>query len=126
MKKTLTFWSKPIEPALHAAIALHYLAIGESCKSLPYQFRVAPKTISSNLPETCKATVAASGDEVMQTPEEWKEVVRGLEERWNFPYTLGEIDGKYIHIQISDFGGTHFFDYRKYSFILLEVIVVEC
>ncbi|XP_066975354.1 uncharacterized protein [Macrobrachium rosenbergii] len=58
--------------------------------------------ISGIVPETCRAIVAAYGDEVMQvanTPEQWKEVARGFEQRWNFPHTFGAIDGKHIHIQ---------------------------
>ncbi|XP_066969997.1 uncharacterized protein [Macrobrachium rosenbergii] len=83
MKKTLTFWRRPIEPGLCVAIALRYLATGESYKSLPYQFRVAANTICSIVPETCRAIVATYGGEVMQvpsTPEEWKEVALGFEE----------------------------------------------
>ncbi|XP_064109583.1 uncharacterized protein LOC135217545 [Macrobrachium nipponense] len=91
-----------IEPGLHVAIALHFLATGESYKTLAFQFQVAANTVCSIVPETCRAIVTVYGDEVVQlppTPEQWKEVASGFEERWNFPHTLGAVDGKHIRIQ---------------------------
>ncbi|XP_066979343.1 uncharacterized protein [Macrobrachium rosenbergii] len=64
--------------------------------------------------------------QVPSTPEEWKEVAHGFEQPWNFPHTLGAIDGKHTRIQDPAFGGTHYFDYMKfYSVILLSVADAE-
>ncbi|XP_066962264.1 uncharacterized protein [Macrobrachium rosenbergii] len=64
--------------------------------------------------------------QVPSTPEQWKEVARGFEQRWNFPHTLGAIDGKHIRLQNPTFGGTHYFDYKKFcSIILLGVVDAE-
>lgn len=102
IQKKVTFWRKPIEPGLRVAITLRFLATGDSYKSLQYSFRVAHNTISHIVPETCRAIVAAFGDEelqVPQTPEAWQEVARGFEERWNFPHVIGAIDGKHIRLR---------------------------
>lgn len=83
IKKTLIFWMRPVELGLHVAITPCYLTTGDSYKSLSYQFREASNMISSIVPETCRATVAVYGDEVMQvpsTPEEWKEGAHGFEQ----------------------------------------------
>ncbi|KAK3883340.1 hypothetical protein Pcinc_012376 [Petrolisthes cinctipes] len=69
IEKSRTFWREPSEPALRVAITLRFLATGNSYKSLGYAFRVAPNTISLLVPETCRAIVAAYGDEVMQRPD---------------------------------------------------------
>ncbi|XP_066968283.1 uncharacterized protein [Macrobrachium rosenbergii] len=89
IKKTLTFWRRPIEPGLRVAITPCYLATGESYRSLSYQFCVAANTICSIVPEICRAIAAAYGDEVMQvpsTPEEWKEVARVVDAEYKFLY----------------------------------------
>ena len=126
IKKKLTFWRRPIEPGLRVAITLRYLATGESYKSLSYQFRVAHNTICHIVPETCRAIVAVYGDEVMQvpsTPDEWKQVARGYEQRWNFPHTIGAVDGKHVRIRNPAYGGTHYFNYKKfYSVVLMAVV----
>ena len=129
IKSELTFCKRPIEPGLQVAITLRYLATGESYRCLSFQFRVAHNTISHIVPDTCRDIVAAYGDEVMQipsTPEEWRKVAKGFETRWNFPHTLGAIDGKHIRIKNPAFGGTHYYNYKKfYSVILMGMADAE-
>ncbi|XP_066968101.1 uncharacterized protein [Macrobrachium rosenbergii] len=54
---------------------------------------------------------------VPSTQKQWKEAARGFEQRWNFPHTLGAIDGNHIRFQNPPFGGTHY--YKKFYFIIL-------
>ncbi|XP_063875924.1 uncharacterized protein LOC135108951 [Scylla paramamosain] len=124
-EKSRTFWREPLDPGLRVAITLRFLATGNSYKSLGFAFGVGPSTISLVVPETCRAIVAAYGDEVMQVPDTtkgWKEVARGFHERWNFPHTLGAIDGKHIRIKNPDFSGSHYHNYKKFSVVLLAVV----
>lgn len=60
--------------------------------------------------------------QVPQTAEEWKRVAQGFNERWNFPHTLGAIDGKHIRIKNPAFGGSHYFNYKFFSMILLAIV----
>ena len=111
-------------------LQLPYISLQvENPTSMSFQFREAPNMISNIMLETCRAILAAYGNEVMQvpsTPEEWKEVARKFEQRWNFPHTLGAIDEKHICIQNPAFGGTHNFNYKEfYSVILLGVVGAE-
>ncbi len=109
-KKTM-FWRKPLNPGLRVAITLRFFAMGNSYKNLGYAFRVAPNTISLVVPETCSAIVAAFGDEFLQMPdsvEGWKEIAYRFQERWNFPHTLGAIDGKQIRIRNPEFSCSHY------------------
>ncbi|XP_066990479.1 uncharacterized protein [Macrobrachium rosenbergii] len=75
--------------------------------------------------ETCRAIVAAFGDEelqVPQTPEAWQEVAHGFEEQWNFPHIIGAIDGKHIRLRNTPRSGAHYSNYKKfYSMVLLAV-----
>ncbi|XP_064100819.1 uncharacterized protein LOC135211441 [Macrobrachium nipponense] len=120
--KTLTFWRRPILPGLRVAI-ISFLTTGDSYKSLSFQFRVAHNTISSIVPGTCRAIVAAFGDEVIQlptTPEEWKTVARGFQERWNFPHTLGTVDWKRTRIKNTLQLGLAVVD-AEYKFMYVDV-----
>jgi hypothetical protein len=79
MKKD-TFMRKALEPGHRLAIALRYMATGDSYKSLSYSFRVAHNTISSIVAETCEAIIEEYMEEVMtcpSTPDEWKQVAKG-------------------------------------------------
>ena len=126
IRRRMTYWRRPIEPGLRVAITLRYLATGETYRSLAYQFRVAPNTISKIVPDTCRAIVAEFGDEYLHTPDtadEWRQVARGFETRWNFPHTLGAVDGKHIRIRNPPGAGTHYFNYKKYFSIILMAVV---
>lgn len=126
LQRETTFWRKPLDVGLRVAITLRFLATGETYKSLSYAFRVASNTISKLVPETCRAIVAEFGDEVMQlptTPEGWKEIASGFAERWNFPHTVGAIDGKHIRITNPALGGFNYFNYKRYFSIVLLAVV---
>lgn len=49
--------------------------------------------------------------------EAWKEIAQLLEERWNFPHSLGEVDGEHIDI-ISPAGSrSAFFSYNGKQYV---------
>ena len=69
------------------AIALRYVATGESYTSLEFRFRVSNQLISSIVIEVMSAIYEVFKDEFMKcpsTPEEWKEVAKGFLEKWCF------------------------------------------
>ena len=74
------------------AVTLRYLATGNDYNSAMFGFRVANNTICRIVPDTCKAIVEVLHDEYFKCPttkEEWLEVAKGFEKRWNFPHCLG-------------------------------------
>ena len=78
-----TFIRKALEPGHRLAIALRYMASGDSYMSLSYNFRVAPNTMSDLIPVTCDAIIMEYLEEVMtcpSTPEEWKQVAQAFSE----------------------------------------------
>ncbi|XP_064115028.1 uncharacterized protein LOC135221135 [Macrobrachium nipponense] len=101
IKKKLTFWRRPIEPGLRLAITLRFLAAGESYKSLTFQFRVAPDTVSDIVTEmrSCNCPRPQSNGR-----------------KW--PVIL-----KHIIIMNPVNGGTHYFNYKKFYFVILLGVV---
>ena len=81
-KKTRRRRAIPVEQRV--AIALRYVATGESYTSLEFRFRVSNQLISSIVPEVMSATYEVFKDEFMKclsTPEEWKEFAKGFKEK---------------------------------------------
>ena len=60
---------------------------------------------------------------VSRTTEEWKNVAKVFEERWNFPHCLGAIDGKHIEIIPPNGSGSEFYNYKgRHSMVLLAIV----
>jgi hypothetical protein len=54
---------------------------------------------------------------------DWREVAEGYYDRWNFPNTLGSIDGKHVRVRQPAHSGSHFYNYKHfYSIVLMAVV----
>ena len=126
IERATTNFRDPLEVGLRVAITLRFLATGNSYKSIGYSFRVAPNTISSIVPETCRAIIEEYGKDVIKTPgtpQEWKKVAKGFEEKWHFPHVIGAIDGKHVRIRNPYFSGSVYFNYKRYFSLVLLALV---
>ncbi|XP_071510863.1 uncharacterized protein [Diadema antillarum] len=126
IQKKDTNLRRALEPGLKLAIALRYIASGDSYKSLSYGFRVAPNTISTIVPEVCQAIYEELHEECIKLPtteEEWKEVAQGFSDRWNFHHTLGAIDGKHVAIQAPSHSGSAYHNYKGYFSVVMLAVV---
>jgi len=95
-------------------ITLRYLPCGDSYRSLSYNFRVVPNTISLIIHEVCDAIKAEFAAEVIQYPtssEEWSLIAEQLEKKWQFPDYCGALDGKHVEVKCPWNTG---FMYRNY------------
>ncbi|KAK7110133.1 hypothetical protein V1264_014058 [Littorina saxatilis] len=103
--KTQTWFWEPLEPGLKLALTLRHLASGATYMDIymRYGLRVPHNTISLAVREVCQAIVDEYLDEVMPLPTDagdWQEIVDGFKEKWNFPHTLGALDGKHIGVNL--------------------------
>ncbi|XP_072177059.1 uncharacterized protein [Diadema setosum] len=121
-----TFWRKALEPGLKLAITLRYLATGSSYQSLMYGFRVAHNTISKFIPEVCEAIIDAYAEEVIicpSTPDEWRQVAKQFEDRWNLPHCIGAVDGRHVTLRCPKKSGSIYYNYKGfYSIVLMAVV----
>ena len=126
LQKTDTNWREALSPELKLLATLRYLATGDSYKSLQYAFRVGHSTISKFIPEVCKAIVEELMPECIacpRTPEEWKAVAAGFQNRWNLPHCLGAVDGKHVAITCPPGSGSEYHNYKGFfSMIMLAVV----
>jgi len=61
--------------------------------------------------------------QVPNTPKKWLEIANDFETKWNFPHTLGSMDGKHVVIQAPINTGTEYFNYKSsFSIVLFAVV----
>ena len=106
-------------------LTLRFLASGASYKDLMYTFRVSDSTISEVVPNVCKVFYEHLKDEcarVPQSKEEWMQISKQFEEKWQFPHCLVAIDGKHVNIRAPPDTGSEYFNYKKqFSVVLLWI-----
>ena len=124
--KAHSFFRDPIEPGLKLALTLRHLASGNSYSSMKFAWRVPHNTVSVFVREVCQAIVDEYLDEMMtcpSTPDEWRAVADTFYQRWNFPHTLGAIDGKHVAIKAPANSGSVYFNYKGFFSIVLLALV---
>jgi hypothetical protein len=60
---------------------------------------------------------------VPNTPEGWLQIAKEYETKWNFPHTLGSLDGKHVVLQAPFKSGSDFFNYKSTFSIVLFALV---
>jgi hypothetical protein len=54
--------------------------------------------------------------------EEWLQVARIFEDKWQFPHCIGAVDGRHCSLQAPAYSGSEYFNYKQYfSIVLLGV-----
>ncbi|XP_055920834.1 putative nuclease HARBI1 [Eupeodes corollae] len=104
------------------ALVLRFLASGESFRSLEYQSRLSESIIFITVPEVCEAIYKKLGPEYLKFPscnEEWINIAKGFEFRWQFPHSLGAIDGKHVAFRASRGHGAIYYNYKGFNSIIL-------
>ena len=108
------------------AIALRFAATGETYRALEFHFRVSHSLISSIIPEVMLAIYEVYKDEYIKCPttaDGWKDVAKGFYEKWQFPHTIGCLDGKHVRITKPPKSGSLSYNYKGfYSFVLMALV----
>ena len=103
----------PIVPDERLALTLRYIAIGESFQSLNFQFRISLNAVSYIIKGYCNDLVDELVPVFVKTPsseQEWLEISKTFETRWNYPHALGAIDGKHVTIRKPRNAGCHYYN----------------
>ena len=111
---------------LKLAITLRFLATGNSYHSLSFAFFVAHNTISLFVPEVCRAIVDEYHQDVFSTPstpDQWRQVAQGFQDRWNFTHVCEAIDGKHVAIIKAKKSGTLYYNYKGFFSIVILAVV---
>lgn len=61
--------------------------------------------------------------QVPSTPAEWIKISSAFEDRWNYPFCLGALDGKHIAVRQPANSGSEFFNYKHFYSVVLMALV---
>lgn len=126
LTKQYTRLRSAVEPGLKLAVTLRHLASGAKYSELQYGWRIPPNSLSIVVREVCQAICDEYMDEVMSPPtttEEWQAIADGYENRWNFPHTIGALDGKHVAIKCPARSGSLYYNYKGFYSIVLMALV---
>ena len=107
-------------------VTVRFFATGKTFRSLSFQFRISHADISYIVLEVCKALVRHIGEIHLQTPrgcEEWLNIAKKCENRWNYPNCIGAVDGKHVVIQPPANSGSMYYNYKQ-THLSLSMLVV--
>ena len=124
--KQTTNWRAPLEPGLKVALTLRHLASGAKYKDMQYAWRVPHNTISLVVREVCEAIVDEYLEEQMSPPtteQGWRQLADEWYQRWNFPHTIGAIDGKHVACKAPPDSGSEYYNYKYVFSIILFAMV---
>nr|CAH7714787.1 unnamed protein product [Callosobruchus chinensis] len=109
-----------LSPEFRIGMTLKYLAHGGSFQTLSWEFRVGHSTVSKVILETRTVLWDVLQPIYLSTPtsDAWKNIAEEFLGRWNFPHTIGAIDGKNVHIQCPINTGSTY-NYKGYFSIVL-------
>ncbi|CAH1973662.1 unnamed protein product [Acanthoscelides obtectus] len=106
-------------------LCLRFLATGDSYTSLQYLFKISKSAILRIIPEVCDALIESLQEyvKVPSTTEEWLQISAEFERKWQFPHTIGAIDGKHVVLQAPINSGTEYYNYKHFFSIVLFALV---
>ena len=126
LTKKDTRYRKALDPGLKLAMTMRHLASGDRYASMKFDFRVPHNTISVCVREVCLAIIEEYKHECIQCPtteEEWREISKEFECRWNIPHACGALDGKHIACRRPRSSGSLYFNYKGFFSIVLTGLV---
>ena len=126
LTKQDTNYRAGLEPGLKVAITLRHLASGNTYRNTQYVWRVPHNTISVVVREVVKAIIEECTDELVFCPtteQGWRDLADQWYQRWNFPHTVGVIDGKHVACKAPRNSGSEFYNYKGFYSVILFAMV---
>ncbi|CAN7980840.1 unnamed protein product [Ixodes pacificus] len=116
---------EPICPAEHLAMTLRYLSSGDLIQGIALSFRVGISTARLAVRVTCRALWTKLQPLYLAEPDTaaWLRVAEGFNRDWQFPNSVGAVDGKHIQIHAPAHSGSMYFNYKgTYSIVLMAIV----
>ena len=116
---------KPISLGEQLAVALRFLATGESYTILQYQFRISKSSLSLLIPKVCLAISEYLSSLITcpDTTEKWKKIGNNFQVKWQLRNCLGAIDDKHVCILQPSGTGSNYYNYKGFFSIVLLAVV---
>ena len=124
--KETTNMREPLSPGLKLAVTLRHLATGAQYEDMKFPWRVPANSISIIVREVCQAIVDEYLDELLTCPSTeagWREKSDDWYLKWNFPHTIGAIDGKHVACKAPPKSGSTYYNYKGFFSVILFALV---
>nr|CAI5855369.1 unnamed protein product [Callosobruchus analis] len=122
LKKEDTIMRTAITPHERLSTTLRYLATGRNYEDLKFTTRISAQALGKIIPETCRAIIVVLKNKYCKFPKseaEWIHIGSDFNERWQFPNSLGAVDGKHIRIRPPSGSGAYYYNYKQFHSIVL-------
>ena len=126
LTKPSTNFRPSLDPGLKVALTLRHLASGTTYRNMQYAWRVPHNSISKVVRDVVHAIVEEYVDELLKFPnteQEWKQIAEDWYEKWDFPHTVGAIDGKHVACKAPPNSGSLYYNYKGFFSIILFAMV---
>ena len=126
IQKKHTTFREPISVVQRLLLTLSYLAEGGMYRCKKFLSRTPHNTMSKIVKETCDAIYNEYEDEYLHcptTPPEWLQVAERFQTRWQFPHTLGALEGKHVAKKCPKNSGSRFYNYKGFYSIVIMALV---
>ncbi|KAL4705107.1 hypothetical protein ACJJTC_006430 [Scirpophaga incertulas] len=113
-----------INPEERITVTLRYLATGKNFKDIGFDFMIGNTTVNRIVRETCRIIWQKlyPNEMPMPTTSAWIQNAQDFYANSQFPNCIGAIDGKHIRIMNPRNCGSLFYNYKKYSSIVLLAV----
>ena len=125
LQKQSTFMCKPLSVNEKLACTLRYLATGESYTSLQFQFRISKSAICQFVPKVFSAIVKALKATYLAFPKteaDWLKISDDIYKHWQFPNSIGAIDGKHVAFFCLPDSGSLYYNYKSFHSVVLMAV----
>ena len=106
-------------------MTLRFLLTGTTFSNMQFGMKASPQAIGKHVLEVCLAIWQEYYKETLKFPDRkgWQKKIDGFEKRWNIPNCFGAIDGKHVRIKKPNKAGSDYFNYKRYSSLVLMALV---
>ena len=96
------------------------MASGNTYRNMQYAWRV-PHTISAVVKDVVQAIIEEYTDGLLfclTTEQGWNYMADQWYHRWNFPHSVGAIDGKHVACKSPPYSGSEFYKYKGWWMLI--------
>lgn len=126
LEKKDTQMRKSLTVDFRIAVAIYILKSGCDASVAADSFKIGTSTANSLLNEVCRALNEVLWDEMVKFPrtkEERENNCKEFENRWQFPNTIGALDGTHVPILAPPEHAADYFNYKHYhSMVILAMV----
>lgn len=120
-----TIFRKAVSVEARVAVTIWRLASNVEYRTIAGLFGLGRSTVCEIVLDTCEMIAKYLMPKYVRIPQgdSLQEVVRGFEDRWGFPQTVGAIDGSHIPILKPIKSASDYYNRKGYYSILMQAVV---